>query len=429
LFIGSNHNTNRKPANFLAPAFHLPNSTQLHHYQSCLILLTQHLTAVYYNPLYFLEENRSPMVLSIVVFTVLIFIMIGVTSLIVIGMNAATDDADAQFYTQDAVELLTTSGPVAVTKDTSIQNTTELTSALEGTTMKVVVLPNVASNAADPTSYANLISERTGGDTIVIIDKPAKDIIGVSTANNSEQIETLLNNATATENGDGGAAVNANIAETLQTASTPEPEEALSLDSLIWFLVGFAVFSVAFIAVRAYFNKLARKANAEYAFTVNQHLTPTQQTIVAAPLKPAEPQTEESIMLNSINSLRQELLTNENRIPASIATNMTGILRTLEELLPKWSGMEEHNEQKFTINRIINDYLPNMLHTYLELPKTRLTSQHTATEQDILNQLSILQKTVNHIQDSMYETVAAKIKTQKYFLENKYGSTAQPELN
>jgi hypothetical protein len=369
------------------------------------------------------------MMFETIVVSVLILATAGGTALTLAGMNKAIDDAVVENYTENVVEMLTTSGPVAVTKDTSIQNTTELTSALEGTTMKVVVLSDTAGNAADPTSYANLISERTGGDTIVIIDKPAVDSIGVSTANNSEQIETLLNNATVTKSGDGGAAVNANIAEILQTASTPEPEEALSLDSLVWFLVGFAVFSVAFIAVRAYFNKLTRKANTEYAFTVSQHLTPAQQTIVAAPPKPVEPQTEESIMLNSINSLRQELLTNTTNINTGIHTNMTDILGTLEELLPKWSNMEDHDEQKFTINRIINEYLPNMLHTYLELPATQHTSKHKDVEQDILNQLNILQKTVDHIRDSMYSTVAAKIKTQKYFLQNKYGSTTQPELN
>lgn len=137
---------------------------------------------------------------------------------------------------------------------------------------------------------------------------------------------------------------------------------------------------------------------------------------------------EEKLIEQSIKVLEQQIRDHQNALPDSIQQSVNGILGTLKDLLPRWKEMDSYGDQKFTVNSIITDYLPNTLNTYLALPKSYLVRTKKDAEGNILKQLSLLQKTVDEIQDNVYKGVEQKIEEQGRFLESKFNAGSALEL-
>lgn len=133
----------------------------------------------------------------------------------------------------------------------------------------------------------------------------------------------------------------------------------------------------------------------------------------------AAPQEKEEISRN-IALLETQLQQHGSALPELITVKVETILRTLKDLLPRWEELNSFVEQKYTINSIVTDYLPTTLNNYLSLPKSYLVRTKKETENKIIDQLNLLETTLNKIQDSVYAGVERKIEEQSLFLQDKF---------
>jgi hypothetical protein len=393
----------------------------------------------------FLEKVVVVIGLTEVVVTVLIFGAItAITVFLVMGLTSSTNNMALEAQADATVTALSAVGePVFdAVGGVPAERVDSLVSGLEGTTMKVVVVPADSGAAEDPASFASLVSERTGGDTVVVVDRVAKDSFGVSSVNNEDQIVSLLDSSVGSVGGDGAAGLEANLSEVVSLSSTAPvakpgaggsglPGE-LIFGSLIILLIACVFTTIRMFSdpSEAKAKKALKAAKKTQALQVKKakaeqkakelEAQKLQAVLAADPAK-----QEELLVESSIQVLRQRLVSRKADIPVRIQSSVSGVLGTLEELLPKWKEMASYDEQKFTVNRIITDYLPSMLDAYFELPNSYLARKKTAAERNMLNQLTILQRVVDEIQDGVYAGVEARIEKQGVFLESKFRSADQ----
>jgi hypothetical protein len=327
---------------------------------------------------------------------------------------AMTTRVNSDAFVSDAVEGLKSS-PVYVDSNASqgIANEAGISAALEGTAVNVVVLPEVAQDTFNANDLARQISQQTGGETIVVIDRATKDTIGVSSSQNQAEIATVINSDLTT---DAGEAIYPNISEVVSLASSPAPEAtAGAFDPTGGIVGGLIVLAVLGGAAKAVAFRRNRR---------HQDALPVAANRIALTAGKSD---EELLIENSIAGLRKQIKDRQNDFPERIKIGVNSVLVTLEELLPKWKAMDSYDDQKTNINRIITEYIPNLLNSYLELPKSYLArTKNSTAENSVMEQLDILQQAVNQIQDDVYGGVEANIEQQGLFLAAKF--KAAPEL-
>lgn len=128
----------------------------------------------------------------------------------------------------------------------------------------------------------------------------------------------------------------------------------------------------------------------------------------------------ETIQKN-IAHLRESLQLNEKRLPEEITVKMNNIFLILEDILPKWDTFLSFSEEKYTINSVITDYLPQTIDNYLGLPQSYYkNSAKKQFAEAAENQLDILTNVLTEVRDSVYEGVEREIEIQTKFLKTKF---------
>jgi hypothetical protein len=331
---------------------------------------------------------------------------------------AMTTRVDSDVFVSSAVEALKSS-PVYIDSSASqgIANEAGISAALEGTAVNVVVLPEVAQDTFNANDLARQISQQTGGETIVVIDRATKDSIGVSSSQNQAEIATVINSDLTT---DAGEAIYPNISEVVSLASSPAPEATDGAFDPAGGIMGGIVGGLIVLAILGG----AAKAVASRRNKRHQDALPVAANRIALTAGKSD---EELLIENSITGLRKQIKDRQSDFPERIKLSVNSVLVTLEELLPKWKSMDSYDDQKTNINRIITEYIPNLLNSYLELPKSYLArTKNSTAENSVMEQLDILQQAVNQIQDDVYGGVEANIEQQGLFLAAKF--KAAPEL-
>lgn len=127
-----------------------------------------------------------------------------------------------------------------------------------------------------------------------------------------------------------------------------------------------------------------------------------------------------TIQMN-IAKLRLDMEQHSKSIPDEIIEASENIFRTLEDIIPRWTEMNSFGEQKYTINSVITEYFPEIITSYMNLPKSyyRNGTKNKAAEA-IMEQLGILQKVLDEIRDSVFEGVEKNIHLQSQFLKDKF---------
>jgi len=315
-------------------------------------------------------------------------------------------------YVGDAVAGLGSS-PIYVDSDATLTDSAAIAAGLNGSDVNVVAFPSVSISTYSPTDLAGMIRQETGKDTVVVVvDNAGRDQVGVSSESNATEIATVVNEAMTSTNGDAGAALASTVEQvaSLSADATVASEGDIFGPTNLIFVVLVGLLGAA--AAVVVFNAIKRGLRNR-----NQTALPAGVNLIAVESGLSD---EQRLIENSITTLQQQLRARQSDFPEKISTSVNGILATLQELLPQWKQMDSYADQKFTINRIITDYLPNMLNTYLELPKSYLARTKKDTEGKIMDQLRILQDAVNEIQDSVYEGVEQKIEEQGHFLATRF---------
>ena len=341
----------------------------------------------------------------------LLAVMVGVA---VFGF-AQSASADTGYVGESVAGL--SNSPVYVDSDASLSNSGDIAATLKGTKVDVVALPDVAVSTYSANDVADMIRQKTGDTTVVVVDNSVgSDRFGVSSAQNEEKIAETLNKALAQHNGNAGDALNAvskDVVTLTQTSTATGNGEFNPVPGLIGIgggILGIILAVVVGGSVIRYYTSNRQKALPSDAGLIAIESTKTD---------------EERLIENSISALRAQMSAHRNDFPASVQQRVEGILSTLQELLPQWKKMDTYGEQKFTINNIITDYLPNLLNSYLELPKSYLARKQSTVEGKLLEPLDTLQNGVNDIQDNVYDGVEKRIEEQTLFLDAKFNKSAE----
>jgi hypothetical protein len=154
--------------------------------------------------------------------------------------------------------------------------------------------------------------------------------------------------------------------------------------------------------------------------------TPGKQTISVE-------STNDKVELASINrniaGLRESIESHSSKLPEEIIQETEKIFEVLEEVMPKWDELKLFAEQKYTVNAIITEYLPQVITNYMNMPKSYY--KNAAKKQvadEIVSQLKTLVTALEDIRNSLYQGVETDIKAQGAFLKSRFTSVNSLKL-
>lgn len=132
-------------------------------------------------------------------------------------------------------------------------------------------------------------------------------------------------------------------------------------------------------------------------------------------------------LVKSVQTIRSQI-TRGNHLPKSITVKTQSILAIIEDLLSDWKKVSALTEAQHALSSITTEYLPNALNAFLSLPKSYLSRRSLNAENKTLEQLSILERGMEKIQDAVYQGFDDKMNAQTIFLKEKFGSDS-PQAN
>jgi hypothetical protein len=113
------------------------------------------------------------------------------------------------------------------------------------------------------------------------------------------------------------------------------------------------------------------------------------------------------------------------RVPNGIVRQVNAIAGTLKEIMPRVDVLPAGSHAQFVLAQCVNDYLPNALHAYLDLPRPYadhhvLPSGKTPL-QELSAQLDLLDKEVKEIAGDIIRADTDRLIAHGRFLEDKFG--------
>lgn len=132
---------------------------------------------------------------------------------------------------------------------------------------------------------------------------------------------------------------------------------------------------------------------------------------------------------DNVRDLKNQLKPYRKRLPQQVVYHVNELFAQLDELLPQWGKLKQFAEQKYALNAVVNDYLPQVLNTYLNLPASYYKDSTKARyANEITDQLELLSVALGKIQDAINEGSEHKILTQSNFLRAKFGDSGNELL-
>jgi hypothetical protein len=100
------------------------------------------------------------------------------------------------------------------------------------------------------------------------------------------------------------------------------------------------------------------------------------------------------------------------------------ILDALDEIVARWADLSAAPDQQHVVERMVLDYLPTSVQTFMNLPRTfalssRVEGKKTAHE-ELVDQLTILEKESNRIRAAVYSRDVDALSDQSRFLREKF---------
>lgn len=136
----------------------------------------------------------------------------------------------------------------------------------------------------------------------------------------------------------------------------------------------------------------------------------------------------ETISANVL-SLKDQLRPHRKRLPAQVTYHVDAVFAQLDELLPQWGKLKQFAEQKYTLSAVVNDYLPQVLNTYLNLPGSYYKDSTKARyANEVTDQLELLSVALKKVQDAINSGSEQEILTQSNFLRAKFGDDSGNSL-
>ena len=104
------------------------------------------------------------------------------------------------------------------------------------------------------------------------------------------------------------------------------------------------------------------------------------------------------------------------------------ILGTLDDIVARWDDLATAPDQRHVVERMILDYLPTSIETYLNLPRTfaisaRVDGKKNAHD-ELIDQLNILDTESDRIRTAVYSKAVEALSDQSRFLRDKFGKSS-----
>jgi hypothetical protein len=101
------------------------------------------------------------------------------------------------------------------------------------------------------------------------------------------------------------------------------------------------------------------------------------------------------------------------------------ILDALDEIVARWGELAAAPDQRHVVERMILDYLPTSVQTFVNLPRTfalaaRVEGKRSAHD-ELIEQLVILEKEADRIRTAVYSREVDALSDQGRFLREKFG--------
>ena len=154
-------------------------------------------------------------------------------------------------------------------------------------------------------------------------------------------------------------------------------------------------------------------------YVVGYRITPTPPEILHVYNKTLSP---DELMI----TLETLIVTVRNKIPESILTIVLEIRNELENIVQRFSHIEQDPNSHHVIHQTVVDYLPRVLDTYMKIPPAyaklyKMRDGSTATDLAI-EQLQILSSEISHISKSIAKKDIQDLKTHHRFLKEKFNT-------
>jgi hypothetical protein len=125
--------------------------------------------------------------------------------------------------------------------------------------------------------------------------------------------------------------------------------------------------------------------------------------------------------------LRRAMKGEARRLEDDANTILTRILDALDEIVARWDDLASAPDQRHVVERMVLDYLPTSIQTYVNLPRTfalqsRVEGKKTAHD-ELIEQLGILDKESDRIRTAVYTRDVDALSDQSRFLREKFGKS------
>lgn len=122
--------------------------------------------------------------------------------------------------------------------------------------------------------------------------------------------------------------------------------------------------------------------------------------------------------------LRRAMKSDTRRLTDDANKILVRILDALDEILVRWDELASAPDQRHVVERMVLDYLPTSVQTFLNLPRTfalssRVEGRKTAHE-ELIEQLTILEKESDRIRTAVFTREVEALSDQSRFLREKF---------
>lgn len=122
---------------------------------------------------------------------------------------------------------------------------------------------------------------------------------------------------------------------------------------------------------------------------------------------------------------RVEALVAGGLVPAPVASRVGRVTRVVRETVPRLDRLGAGSPQAYSVMATATDYLPEAVGGYLRLPRSwansRPVDEGRTSLMVLIDQLDLLARTMDQVQDAVNRSDAAALVAHGRFLEEKFG--------
>jgi len=123
--------------------------------------------------------------------------------------------------------------------------------------------------------------------------------------------------------------------------------------------------------------------------------------------------------------LRRAMTGEASRLTGDANAILIRILDALDEVVKRWAELSAAPDQRHVVERMVLDYLPTSVQTFLNLPRTFALSARVegkkSAHDELIEQLTILEKESDRIRIAVYASAVDALSDQSRFLREKFG--------